>query len=76
MITERTAWLIAHHMEALEYKSGTLGHKAGKRLEASEHFDDLMMLRDCDNAGRVPGARVGTVEGALLFVKNVERANR
>ena len=76
LISERTAWLIAHHMEALEYKSGTLGHKAGKRLEASEHFDDLMLLRDCDNAGRVPGARVGTVEEALLFVKEVERANR
>ena len=32
LITERTAFFIAHHMEALEYKTGTLGHRARKHL--------------------------------------------
>lgn len=76
LISERTAWLIEHHMEAMAYNSGSLGHKAGKRLEASEHFHDLMLLRECDDAGRVPGARVGTLDEALSFVKEVERGNR
>ena len=76
LVTERTAWLVEHHMDALAYKSNTLGHKAAKRLEAAEHFDDLMLLRECDEAGRVPGARVGTVDEALAFVKEVERGNR
>jgi hypothetical protein len=76
LVTERTTWLVEHHMDALAYKNGSLGHKAAKRLEAAEHFDDLMLLRECDEAGRVPGARVGTVEEALAFVKEVERGNR
>ena len=75
LITERTAWLIEHHMEALAYKSQSLGYKAKRRLEDSEHFDDLMLLRDCDDAGRVPGAMVGTVDEALAFIREVERSN-
>jgi len=75
IISERTAWLIEHHMQAMEFKAGTLGFKACKRLEASEDFEDLMLLRDCDDAGRVPGARVGTVDEALEFIRDVERSN-
>ncbi len=75
LISERTAWLIAHHMDALAYRDGTLGHKAKRRLEASEHFDELMLLRDCDNAGRVPGAIVGTVDEALDFLRGLEKDN-
>jgi hypothetical protein len=35
-----------------------------------------MLLRDLDNAGRVPGATVGTVDEALDFLKQLERDNR
>jgi hypothetical protein len=42
----------------------------------SEDFDDLMLLRQCDDAGRVPGAVVGTVDEALDFLKELERSNR
>ncbi|MFO0936387.1 MAG: HD domain-containing protein [Gemmataceae bacterium] len=76
LITERTAWLIQHHMDALAYKNGTLGHKAGKRLEASEHFEDLLLFRDCDEAGRVPGVKVPTVDEALAEIRDRERENR
>lgn len=76
LITPRTAWLIEHHMLALEYKAGTLGHRARKHLEASEEFEDLMLLRELDTKGRVPGARVGTVDEALDFLKELDRQNK
>ena len=76
LITERTAFLIENHMLALEYKAGTLGFKARKKLEASAEFDDLMLLRDLDNRGRIPGVTVPTVDEALEFLKQLERDNR
>ena len=63
-------------MLAQEYKAGTLGFKARKRLEESEDFDDLMLLRELDDRGRVPGAVVPTVDEALEFLKQLERDNR
>jgi predicted nucleotidyltransferase len=75
LITERTAWLIEHHMHALEYKRGTLGARMRRLLESSEHFDDLMLLRELDTQGRVPGAIVGTVDEALDFLRELEREN-
>ena len=53
-ITERTAWLIEHHMEAQALRSGTLGAKARARIQQSEHYDDLMLLNELDRRGRVP----------------------
>ena len=55
-ITERTAWLIAHHMEAHALRTGTLGVKARTRLQQSEYYDDLMLLSELDRNGRVRGA--------------------
>ncbi|MBA4189210.1 MAG: tRNA adenylyltransferase [Planctomycetaceae bacterium] len=76
LITPRTAWLIEHHMQAQEYKAGTLGARARKRLEENDDFDDLMLLREVDNAGRVSGATVCTVDEALAFLKQLERDNK
>jgi len=76
MIPERTAWLIAQHMNAHDYGNGTLGARVRKRLEAHADFDDLLRLRECDMAGRVRGAPVGTVDQALAFIREVERQNR
>lgn len=75
LITPRTAFFIEHHMHALELKAGTLGAKLKAELRASPDFDDLMLLRELDTAGRVPGALVGTVDEALDFIKEVEREN-
>jgi hypothetical protein len=71
-LTERTAWLIAHHMDALAYRDRTLDARARKALEASESLDDLLLLRELDDAGRVPGAAVGTVDEALEYLKDLE----
>lgn len=73
LITERTAWLIEHHMDALALKKGHLGARLRRELEASEHFEDLLLLRDLDNRGRVPGAAVGTVDEALDYLRALER---
>jgi hypothetical protein len=75
LITDRTRFLIENHMHALEYKKGTLGARVRQHLEASENFEDLLALREIDSAGRVPGAVVGTVDEALDFIREVERAN-
>ena len=71
-VSERTAWLIAHHMEAIAYNAGTLGARAKTRLARSEDFDDLMLLRDLDDAGRVPGAEVGSIDEALEFLQSLD----
>jgi len=42
-------------MDALAYVQGTLGARARLRLERSEEFDDVMLLRELDTRGRVPG---------------------
>ena len=75
LITERTQFLIAHHMDALDYQKGTLPAKQRRRLEGSPDFEDLMLLRELDTAGRVPGAVVGTVDEALTYVRELEREN-
>jgi hypothetical protein len=71
-ITERTAFLIAHHMDALALRQGTLGKRARARLQQSEHYADLMLLRDLDSKGRVPGAFVCEVSEALDYIRKVE----
>jgi hypothetical protein len=75
LITERTRFFIAHHMDAHEYRAGSLPGKVRRELETSPDFEDLMLLRQLDDEGRVPGAVVGTVDEALDFLKELERTN-
>jgi predicted nucleotidyltransferase len=75
LITDRTRFFIAHHMDAHELRQGTLPQKLRQAIENSPDFEDLMLLRELDDAGRVPGAPVGTVDEALDFLKELERAN-
>jgi hypothetical protein len=75
LITERTRFFIEHHMHAHDYRAGKLPAKLRRELEASPDFDDLMLLRQLDDAGRVPGAVVGTVDEALDYLKELERSN-
>jgi hypothetical protein len=75
LITERTAFLIGHHMHAHDHRTGQLGFRLRRLLESSPDFEDLMLLRECDDAGRVPGAVVGTVDEALDYLRELERSN-
>lgn len=70
-ITERTETLIALHMDALAYRNGTLGARARARLRQSEEFDDLMLLRELDARGRIPGAIVCELEEALEYIRTL-----
>ena len=65
----------APHGRARLPRSGTLGAQLRRELEASPDFEDLLLLRQLDDAGRVPGAVVGTVDEALDYLKELERSN-
>jgi predicted HD phosphohydrolase/predicted nucleotidyltransferase len=70
-ITERTRWLIEHHMEVQALHAGTLGAKARARLQQSEYYDDLMLLNELDRRGRVRGAHVCELEEAIEFLREL-----
>ena len=72
-ITERTAWLIAHHMEAEALRDGTLGARARRRLESHEDYEDLMLLCDCDRNGRACGVEVPDIEEALEHLRELSQ---
>lgn len=72
-IPERTAWLIEHHMDLLTRPDRPVSPKTIAKLRESEHYDDLVLLRELDDAGRVPGTPVGTVAEALEYLKGLER---
>jgi hypothetical protein len=73
-ITARTAWLIEHHVEALQMRDGTLGVRSRHRLESSADFDDLVLLADCDRQGRARGVTVPDVIDALAYVRSLPEA--
>jgi hypothetical protein len=75
LLTERTRFFIAHHMDAHAYRAGKLPAKLRRELEVSPDFEELLLLRQLDDAGRVPGAVVGTVDEALDYLKELERTN-
>ena len=73
-ITPRTAWLIEHHREAHALRDGTLGARSRRRLEASGDFDELLLLAECDSAGRAVGVEVPDVEEALEYIRDLAMA--
>ena len=75
LITERTRFFIERHMDAHAYRAGRLGARARRELEASPDLEELLLLEECDAAGREPGAVVGTVDEALDYLRELERSN-
>jgi predicted HD phosphohydrolase len=71
-ITRRTAWLIEHHMLAHQLADGTLGARARRRLEKSEHYHDLVFLGECDRAGRQAGVVAPELDEAINFLRELE----
>ncbi|MBN4071969.1 nucleotidyltransferase domain-containing protein [bacterium AH-315-F18] len=72
LITERTEFLIGRHMDAHGFQDGTMGHRAKRRLAASEHLEDLLLLREVDDQGRRRGVDVCSLEEALDFIRDLE----
>jgi hypothetical protein len=60
-------------MEAHALHEGTLGQRARRRLEEAEDFEELVLLSECDRAGRVRGAHVGDVDDALDYLRELAR---
>jgi len=60
-------------MDATDYRTGKLGARCAG-AEASPDFDDLMLLRQCDDAGRCPEPWSGPHE-ALDHLKDWSAAN-
>jgi hypothetical protein len=75
LISDRTRFLIEHHMNAHLYRKGTLGARIRRHLEASEDFEDLLLLEECDEGGRVPGVVVCSVDEAIEYLRQTEREN-
>jgi hypothetical protein len=75
-VSERTAWLIEHHMEGQSYRDNTLGARARVRLRNSEWFDDLMLLNELDRRGRVRGAIVCEIEEAFDYIRELDEESR
>lgn len=71
-VTPRTAWLIENHMLAHRVHDKTIGARARRRLSNHPLFEDLLVLGDCDRAGRVPGAEVESPEQALDYIESLE----
>ena len=72
-ITERTGGLILRHMDAHALREGKLGARARRRLQSHDDFDELMLLCECDVAGRVPGAEAPELDDALDYLRDLSR---
>ncbi|MCA9077070.1 MAG: HD domain-containing protein [Planctomycetaceae bacterium] len=72
-ITDRTAWLIEHHMEAHRIHDGSIGYRARRRLAESEDYPDLLLLGECDRDGRVPGMIVSDLDEVLDDLREISR---
>ena len=73
LITERTGWFIAHHIEARDYLDGTLGARNRRRLEASPDFEELLLLAECDRDGRAVGVAAPDLQEALDYLRELSR---
>ena len=71
-ISDRTAWLIGHHMETHRIADHTIGARRRRKLAAHPWYEDLILLGQCDRGGRVSGAEVVEVEEALDYIEQLE----
>lgn len=71
-VTDRTLWLIEHHMDLLVMRERGISSKLRREIEGSEFFEDLKLLREVDDAGRVPGQVVESLDEALAYLHGLE----
>ncbi|MEX2286918.1 MAG: HD domain-containing protein [Planctomycetaceae bacterium] len=74
-ITERTAWFIENHLSAQAVHQGTIGARARRRLQQTDDYDELMLLAECDRAGRETGVPVPELDEALEFIRELADTN-
>ena len=70
-ITERTAWLIANHMIAHKIHDGSIGARKWRRLRENESYPELVLLGECDRAGRQVGVMTTELDDALEYIRGI-----
>ncbi|MEI8211131.1 MAG: HD domain-containing protein [Planctomycetota bacterium] len=70
-ITERTAWLIGHHMDVHKIVDRTIGARAHRRLRENESYDELLLLGECDRGGRICGIETTSLEEAIDYLRSL-----
>ena len=70
-ITERTAWLIQHHMDAHQIRDRSIGFRLHQRLRDHDDYETLLLLNECDRNGRVAGARVPELDDVLDDIRDL-----
>ncbi|MBT5019081.1 MAG: HD domain-containing protein [Planctomicrobium sp.] len=76
VITPRTKWLIENHMETHKIQDGTIGARARRRLQQNPDYEELILLGECDRAGRIPGGYAPELEEAMEILKELSRSCR
>ncbi len=74
IVTQRTLWFLENLAIAQQLLGGTLGIRARNRLETNEDFDEVILLAECDLAGRRRGLPVPEVEAALDTIRQLHEA--
>lgn len=72
-ITDRTQWLIRHHMDAHGILDKTIGARAHRRFRESENYDELVLLSECDRGGRVAGVEAPELDEALDYIRELAK---
>jgi hypothetical protein len=72
-VTDRALWLIEHHMDLLSSRDRPIPPRLKRELEASEYFEDLKLLRELDDAGRVPGMGVESIDDVLAYLRGLDK---
>lgn len=70
-ISERTSWLIEHHMLAHKIHDKTIGARQHRRLAEHECYEDLLLLGECDRGGRQVGVEFTELEEALEYIRSI-----
>lgn len=70
-ITDRTSWLIEHHMDCHRIRDGSLGARAHRRLKSHEDYPELIELGEVDRGGRQCGVQTSSVEEAVEYIRNI-----
>ncbi len=70
-ISERTHWLIEHHMEAQKILDHSIGARARRRLEANDSYRELVLLAECDRDGRQAGVAASELDEAIEYLRDL-----
>ncbi|QEG22152.1 HD domain-containing protein [Mariniblastus fucicola] len=70
-VSDRTLWLVKHHMLAHKIFDQTIGARKRKRLQENENYEDLVLLGRCDREGRKQGIETTELEAALEYIRTI-----